>query len=169
MAQIVQTTIQTHTKQTPAPIAWSAHEYTHYEKTNDWYWTLGIIAIAGAVASVIFHNVLLAFLILLGAFVVAIYASREPELVEFELSSRGVRINKTMYPYRSLESFWVEHHEQHPSPKLLIKSQKMLMPLIIIPLEHMYPEEIRNYLLPYLQEEEHQEPLAHHIMEILGF
>ena len=43
------------------------------------------------------------------------------------------------------------------------------MPYIIIPLGDADPETVRNFLLEYLNEEEHSEPLSHKLMEYLGF
>jgi hypothetical protein len=53
--------------------------------------------------------------------------------------------------------------------KLLIKSQRVMVPLIVIPLEGVDPEEIRDFLLDHLLEEHHLEPLGQKIMERLGF
>ena len=45
------------------------------------------------------------------------------------------------------------------------------MPYIIIPYDSMKtdPDEIRDYLLEYLNEEEMDEPLSNKILELIGF
>lgn len=153
-----------------SPLTWQALEYHHETKTVDWFWAVGIIAVCIAITAVIYGDVLFGILVLIGAGSLAIYAVREPELISFELNEKGVLIERKMYPYATLESFWVEeHHNVHRHPKLLIKSQKITMPLIVIPIDEVHPDNVRRFLLNFLQEEEHFEPLSQKVMEYLGF
>ena len=115
-------------------ISWRGQEYFFIEKSPDWFWTLGIIAIAGAVAAAIWGNVLFAILILVGAFALAMFAARQPEEVSFEISPKGIRTGDTLYPYPSLDVFWVEHEDEEEDAKLLVRSKKLMMPLIVVPL-----------------------------------
>jgi hypothetical protein len=148
-------------------ITWSVQEYEHKEKRTDWYIALGVIAVSIAVASFLLGNTLFAILIIVGTFTLAIYSMREPGIMEIELSKRGILINDTVYPYNTLESFWVEEYDKEP--KIIIQSEKVLMPYIIIPLGNTDPDEVREFLFEYLDEEEHHEPLSHKLMEYLGF
>ena len=151
-------------------ITWKAHEYFHQEKSNDWYWGLGIVAITGAVLAIIFGNTLFALVIILFAFVAGMHAHREPRLIDFELTTRGIVIDHTLYPYSTLESFWtVDQHLQKQDPKILIKSKKLLMPFLHLPVEEVDEEDVRNYLLQYLKEEELHESLFEKILEYFGF
>jgi hypothetical protein len=59
-------------------MVWSVITHEHRERTTDWYWALGLVAIAGAVASVFFGNTLLAIIILLGAGSIGFLAIRGP-------------------------------------------------------------------------------------------
>jgi len=149
-------------------ISWESLEYDFFEKSSDWFWALGIVSISIAITSIIFNNLLFAILILIGAFALAIYAVRKPDLVKYEVNQRGIMINETLYPYSSLDSFWVEHNVERP--KLLVSSKKILMPHIVIPLNpELDTDDLRDYLLDYVDEEEQREPLASRIMEYLGF
>lgn len=148
-------------------IIWSALEYPIRGKTTDWYWALGIIAVAGAVASYILGNILFSIIILLGAFTVAVYGARHPHTVEFEIDRRGIRSGATLYPYSSLVSFWII--EGAEESKILLQSSKVFMPYIVIPLGEEDPEAVREVLLNYLKEEEHAEPIAQRIMDYLRF
>ncbi|MDP6387920.1 MAG: hypothetical protein QGG63_01435 [Candidatus Pacebacteria bacterium] len=150
-------------------LQWSAFEHEHIHKNSDWFWALGIVAIAGAVMAIIFNNILFAIVILLGAFVLGIHASKRPNRVDFKIIQRGIVIGNVLHPYSSLESFWVEDVDENTAPKLLIKSKKLLAPHIIIPIEDVSPNDVRNYLLEYLVEEEDSESLVQKIMEFFGF
>jgi hypothetical protein len=151
------------------PIVWQAHEYVHVEKTQDWFWALGLIAVAGAIGALLFNNVLFAIFILIAAFVLALYANRHPDLVTFTVSQRGVRINDTLYPFGNLKSFAIHELTPHHIPKLILEPRAALSAHIIIPLENVDADHVHDFLLDFLPEDEHEEPFAHHIMEWLGF
>ena len=150
-------------------LRWQAFEYIHREKTPDWYWAVGIIAVAIAVTAVLLSDVLFAILILLGAFSLALFAGREPLLVSFEINQKGIAINDLLYPYGTLDSFWVNDLPTEHTPKLLLKSKKVLVPHIVIPIENISPEEIREFLISKIKEEEQHEPPSQKLMEHLGF
>jgi hypothetical protein len=152
-------------------IEWTAYEHEHIEHSSEWFWMMGILAVALAIAAVIFGNFLFAILIVISAFLLAMFAVRRPPLVTFELSQKGLRIDRTMYPYRSLNSFFVVHGdaERDIPSKLLLASQKPLMPLMVVPLDPAIdPELLTEYLSHFLTEEEHREPFAHHLLILLG-
>lgn len=148
-------------------VTWQGYEYLHFEKSSDWYWILGIIALTGAVVSILLSNLLLAVLIVLAAIVGGLYAGREPKLVECSIDRRGIRIDKTRYEFDSLESFWVETEDAHPV--IVLKSKKTLMPLVLAPLGELHPDQARSILLDYLPEVRHREPFLHKVFEYLGF
>ena len=150
-------------------LEWSAYEHKHIRKSSDWFWVFGIITITGAVISIIFNNILLAIVILTGAFVIALNVAKKPNTINFKINKRGVIIDNKLYLYNSLESFWVEDNEEYGAPKLLIKSKKMFATHIIIPIKQVSPSEVRDYLIKYLDEEEDSEPLSQKIVEFFGF
>jgi hypothetical protein len=147
-------------------IHWQALEYEYHEKTADWFWALGIITIALSAIAVLLNNILFAIFILLGAATLALYAVRKPELVSFEINNRGIVINKTLYPYSTLESFGIE---TDGPPKILVKSKKMFVPYLVMPVSEEAIDFARTYLLQYLEEQEHREPFSVKLMEYLGF
>lgn len=145
-------------------------EYYHRHKTPDWYWAVGIIAISAATTAVILNNILLAILIILGTFSLSVYASRQPHEHDIEIGEHGVVVGKYRFSYSNLESFWIEHHEQRP--RLLIKTNRLIMPHIVIPvdtLDESEKDEIREFLKTKILEKEQTEPLLEQVMEYIGF
>lgn len=138
------------------------------EKTSDWYWILGIISIAGASASVIFGNILFAVVILLGATTMVIVAQREPRLIQHEVSAKGVLIGTELHPYNTLESYCLELHTPRGA-QLILRTKKLFHQLIVVPIPEEYADELDLILAGRLAEEHLEEPLAHKIMEYLGF
>ena len=149
-------------------VTWEAPEHHHFEKSSDWFWALWIIAAAAAITAFFFGNLLFSLLILLSASAVALLANREPEIVPFAVTSRGLRVNDTLYPYSTLEAFYID--EDNPmGPQLLAKSQRLFMPLIVMPLPPDYIDDIEDILETKLPEEEMEEPLATKLLEFFGF
>ena len=151
------------------PLRWQAHEYDHYERTADWYWAVSIITFSIVILSILFDDYLFAVVTLIGVFTLVLFTYRPPRLISYEIAKKGIIIEKTLYPYVNLESFWVADHHEFDEPKLIIKSTKVVMPYIIIPLVGIDPEEVHEVLQTVIAEEEHHEPLAHKLMEYLGF
>lgn len=150
-------------------LSWNTIEYLHQEKTTDWYWIVGIVSLSIAVISVIMNNIIFAILILVSSFTLALFATKPPHEIEIDIDDMGVRVGKTLYPYKHLDSFWVETRENND--RILIKSKKIFMPLIIIFIEEnqVRPGDVRALLLRHMQEEEHSEPILEKLLVYLGF
>lgn len=121
----------------------------------------------GAIVSVIFGNVLFGLVIAIGAIALGLHALRQPKTIRCEINSRGVMLGTTLFPFLSLESFWVR--ENMIPNQLVLTSRKMLMPHITIFLEGVSAEEVREVLLEYLDEEEALETVSDRVLELLGF
>ncbi len=151
-------------------IEWEALEHHHDPKSGDWFWVLGILTICGAVASVVFENILLALVILFGGTIVGILANRPPKMVNYLINQRGVKIDNSFYPYTTLDHYYIDEHPML-GHQLLIKSQKMFMPLLILPL----PEDdddiegIETIIAERIPEEHLEEPIANRVLEFFGF
>ena len=155
----------------PSEIYWEALEHDHIEKKSDWFWGVAIVGIAGAILAIYFNNLLFALVILLSAFSATLHGHKKPEILEYIINRKGVRISDIRFPYSSLDSFWVIDNEDNEQDRIIIKSKKIFMPYIVMPFnsDQIDPDLIRDYLLDYLDEEELEEPLSQKIMEIFGF
>lgn len=153
------------------PIVWHSHEYKHHEKNGDWFWAVGIITLSALVIAILFGNYILGILIVLSGFCLMLFGNKEPEHIRFEINGAGIMIDKTLFPFGTLHSFWVENNDHlQVESKLFIRSKKALVPLIHIPLIwDVDPELVRAQLLTHLTEEEHYESFSHRLLQYLGF
>ena len=156
-----------HKKPTPFNINWLAHEHEYKERSSDWFWAVGIVAFSIAIASIIFGSVIFGILVLVASFAMALFINREPDEIEVAVNEIGIARGRVFYPYESLDSFWIDH--EHPHPKILLRSKKFFLPLIIVPLGDSDPEEIHETLSRFLDEEFHSLPLIERMLEYLGF
>lgn len=148
-------------------ISWDAPEHTHTEKNNDWYWAVGIITITVAALAFIFSNVIFGILVIVCSFALVVQAARKPKMVHYEINDRGIMMDTVLYPFLTLESFWIDAHEE--PAKIIFKSLKTFMPYITAQIEEVDKEEVREILLKYIAETKHDEPISQKILERFGF
>ena len=147
---------------------WEAHEYEHKERSPDWFWAVGIISVSVTIAAVIFGNIIFGVLVLIAAFALSMFASRPPQGLHMVVDEKGVTRGKVRYPFSTLKSFWID--TEHPHKKILLESEKVLMPLIVVPLgDEVDVDELHENLSLFLSEEFHDLPFVEKILEYLGF
>jgi len=149
-------------------IEWEAYEYEHKERSQDWFWAVGIVTVAIIIAAIIFGNIIFAILILIAVFALSLFINRPPHEIHIAIDERGIIKENVRYPYETLRSFWIDG--EHPHPRILVRSEKMLMPIIIVPLpEDIDEDDIRTVLLDHLPEEFHDIPFVERVLEYIGF
>ena len=149
-------------------LKWQAPEYHHYQRSNDWFWAVGIITVSIATLAFVFNNALFGILILLSACILIFYVLRPPENIEYEVNQRGIVVGKELHPYLTIEAFWLETRG-NIEPKIILKSKKTFLPYIIIPVHNESADEVASVLRNFLEEKELSEPMAFKVMEYLGF
>lgn len=148
-------------------IEWSAPEYEERERSRDWFWALGVIVTTASIAAVIFGNYFFAALIIFGGAALSMFSLKKPEMVNYELGEQGLRIRTNLYRYDSIKAFWVETRGRD---MLFLKSSRVFLPMIMIPIPSDSAQNIRNvFLSKQVPEEEMEEHLAERVLEILGF
>lgn len=152
---------------TDALISWQAPAHYYVEKRSDWYWAVGIVTLALAVVAFLFGEFVTGVFVIVAAIALVVHASKPPHLVSYEINDRGILSDDTLYPFLSLDSFWIPHDEL--PPKILVKSRKLFMPLMVIYIDGIDPEQVRQVMLRYIAETEHREPLLKKVMEWAGF
>jgi hypothetical protein len=147
-------------------LQWTALEYEDKERSRDWFWALGVIIVTSAVASIIFGDYFFAVLIVLGGGLLGFFAIKKPNTIIYELNEKGLKIGTQLYPYENIKSFWV----QEVQPTLFIRSERLFMPILSIPIENSMTSEVRDiFIFVNIPEEEMKEHVSDKIMGSLGF
>ena len=149
-------------------LSWDAEEFEYYEKNKDWYWSVGIVSIGFFILAIILENWLFALLAVLGGFTVAMHGSKKPREIRFSITSRGILANDVLYPYDSLQHFWINYDPPRHKSLYLI-SKKLAQTQLNIPLGQADPNEVREQLLKFLDEREIEESLFDAIARFLRF
>jgi len=153
-------------------ISWRVDTHEHQERSNDWYWGLGLVTIAGAGLAVFFGNALFAVIILLGLGSLGVLIARGPREHEVRVTSRGLHMDGTLYRWSGVDSFWVEDERALPAGRqahLLVTTQGILHPQLIIPIGDLNrARNLREYLRRIVKEEEQEPHLGHHVVQMFG-
>jgi hypothetical protein len=147
--------------------AWEGREYRFEEKSADWYWALGIIATAAAIASVLFGNVILALVIVAAAVAVAAAAAKAPRVHRFGIYEDGVAIDNAFYPFENMLHFSIlEYADETLPPSLSLKTKHFLSPHLLIPIIGHDPLDIYDFLSLHLDEGRHDESAMDRVVEL---
>lgn len=147
---------------------WEALEYDHLPKDKRWF------VIGGAIAAVIIlyglftANYFLSLLTIIAGFLVFVYAVRLPKMIYSAITSRGVQIGRRIFLYEDLNSFWI-FYEAGGLKELSLESKKAVVPFIHIPLGEADPVQIRELLIRFVPERQHEESFTETIARLVGF
>ena len=92
----------------PEAIRWTASEFIAHNKGVGWYLVLMISAIIlAALAYLISRDVVSTVVVIVVAIFLAILASRQPRILQYEVSAKGFTVGQHFYPYGTFKSFSV--------------------------------------------------------------
>ena len=140
-------------------ITWEAEEFKKTQKTGTWYLAWGFLSLAIIVFAITQKSPLMALLFVLISVIAYLFSQKQPRKIKFIISEKGIKINNKLYFYDNLKSFWI-FYDPPRKKELSLKSKKVFMPYIALPIANQNPIKIREYLLEFIPEKEHQESLA---------
>lgn len=153
---------------TPTTLVWDTEEYQFKERSKDWFWGLGLTAVAICGIAIYAGNYFFAVFIIVAAFAVGFFSIREPQMVHIELSKEGVRINDEFLPYRIIKSFYITPMRPNGVQELLLTTTRGLLPITTLPIHENDPEVIQAFLLQYLPEEVQEETPMQRLLDGIG-
>ena len=150
-------------------ISWQALEFEHHEKNGKWFlWLLifGLALLGYAAWQKDFFMFLTFFLLILAIY---LYARKKPKTVMIELAGRGIKLDADLYPYSTLKAFWIIY--EPPQVKIVgLETTHSLNRELILQLDDMDPNTVREFLLQYLPEDlEREENYSDKLMRKLRF
>lgn len=146
-------------------LSWSATEETS-QKTPDWFWTIVLISTVVAVAALLVHNWLFAILVLLGGFSLILGGMKKPKAGHYAITQEGVVVNRQLFTYNNLTSFWIEEEE---GPHMLILEVKnSLIRRLWIPLGEMDSRVLRTALAAHIPQERYEKSLTEIMSDRIG-
>jgi hypothetical protein len=156
------------TKDSKNYLQWTAPEFAQYKKSKAWFVTVGLIAAGLFLWALLTKNILFALLIGLSYFSVITYALKKPRNIRLAITPKGVKVDKILYGFDDLKSFWI-FYDPPRLKELSLRSRKLIMSYIKVPLGEQNPVEVRRILIKYLPERKHEESLIDNLARQLRF
>ena len=150
-------------------IEWSAPEYTHKERGNDWFWALGLITIVVCGIAIWLKNYVFAVFLAVAGCTLIMFTMRHPQNVTFIVETKGLTMGKDLHLWKDVKSFNIKNNEKDVYAKLLIETSKYFLPIYTIPFPKEKMDEIKETLLKVIPRSEIDESKSMVFMEKLGF
>lgn len=126
----------------------------------------GVLVIAAVLVAIFMQDILLTIILGLAALVLVLNLSRPRRPSRIGVHATGISIDDAHHHFADMRSFWIDY--QPHMKEVSIEFKKSYMPLTRIPLEDVNPLEIRQAMISYVPEKEHELPLLDHILRNLG-
>ena len=131
---------------------------------------IGLVGIALITYFAKSGNYLASFLIFLAGATVTINIfkrDKNPKTIKCKIKSEGVQINRDLYPYENLKSFWIFYDPPYHQ-ELSIRSKNTFTSHVRIPLGDHDPVKIRELLLKFIPEKRQEEALVDVFARMVG-
>ncbi|OGL85714.1 hypothetical protein A3B36_02445 [Candidatus Uhrbacteria bacterium RIFCSPLOWO2_01_FULL_55_36] len=141
-------------------ISWSFPEYERGHRRGGWFVAASLLGMGLCALAIASGNFLFASIIIFIAAVYALQHYRHPLIVDFTIAPDGITLQGRTRPWKEIQTFWMIY--EPPEVKNLYFSFKGMRPRLKIPLHDQNPLEVREALLPYLEEdlEQENEPMS---------
>jgi hypothetical protein len=149
---------------------WDVPEYERYPHSKKWYLVATLFLVACIAYSIFFEeNYLFAFILLLITVIFTFHEVREPGVVQFGITEKGIVWRGFLFPFREIRAFWIIY--EPGVQNLYFTFKKPTNPRLTIPLGEQDPSEIRELLKQYVFEDlsKDEEPLSDAVGRVLKF
>jgi hypothetical protein len=94
--------------------------------------------------------------------------NRNPGTTECRIKTEGVEINKKLYPYEEIKSFWIFYDPPHHQELSLAVSKGLNGGYVQVPFDEQDPLVIRETLIEFIPEKKQEEGLTETLARVIG-
>lgn len=152
--------------------AWKAREFQNFEKTNDWFWAVGLIAVVGAVLAFWRGSVSFGILILLAGFAMILFGNVKHPEHSILINEDGLMVDENKFLWKDVTGFAIVEDPQNPfSKKVIFETTRPVAPKISLPIDRsvINPDGLKNFLIAHSTEKELKESVVKAIAEKVRF
>lgn len=134
-------------------MSWEIPEYDKHERTTGWYIMAGLICLGLMIYGFYTANYLFVIIIFLFVGLNVINYFRQPDLLEFIITTEGIIIGTNFYDFDDIKDFSVIYKPSRNVRTLYLNFKSILRPRLSIPLADVNPVDVREHLIKYLAED----------------
>lgn len=146
--------------------SWEAPEFETYEKSRNWYIIAGIFILLMVVYAIFKNAPIMAVTFILIGIVGFIYSQKDPRIVTFSITSKGVLADRQFYLYENIFSFWI-FYEPNYTKTISLHTKASVLPFVHIPIEDEDPVKLRELLMQNIPEIKQDQSLINTIERVL--
>jgi hypothetical protein len=153
----------------PSSIVWQADTHEHYERSDDWYWVVGIVGATTAALFMVFANWTMGIIVILCIGLLMWRIKQGAELLDCEINAKGIRINKETIPLKAIERYNIDQYGTHCRLILVLRERMTIQK--VVPMGTVQEDVVESFLSFYgvERDEKLHEPFLTILMEYLGF
>lgn len=151
---------------------WRAKEFENFEKTNDWFWWVGLIALAGAGLAFWQGSVSFGIFILLAGFSFIVFGNVKHPEHSILINEDGLMIDQNKFLWKDVTGFSIIDDTKDPfEKKLILETNRPIANKISLPINRavVNPDTLRKFLLEYVEEKELTESVSKKLAERVRF
>lgn len=146
-------------------LQWQTPEFESREISRNFYLWSGAFILATIVYALATNSPVMAITFILIGIMGYITLERDPLMLRCAITGEGVIVEKELYVFENIESFWIVYEED--DKYISLKTTGKLTPFVHIPLGNENPAKIRDILIEYIPEEKHDPTLIDTIGKML--
>lgn len=132
--------------------SWRAPQFEVYEKSGHWYIIAALFILALITYALFTDSPIMAITFILIGIMGYIYSQKNPEIINFSITERGVLADKELYLYENIKSFWIFYEHDHNIKILSLRTKASVFPFVHIPLRNENPVKLREFLIENIPE-----------------
>ncbi|NTW26846.1 MAG: hypothetical protein HGA36_00765 [Candidatus Moranbacteria bacterium] len=125
---------------------WKAPEFEVYEKSARWYLIFAIFIVLMVIYALYTNGPIMAITFILLGIVGYIYLQKDPRVITFSITTKGIIADKEMYLFENINSFWIFYDPPH-TKTISLHTKASMLPFVHIPLRDEDPVKIREFLI----------------------
>lgn len=139
---------------------WKADRFEDIDRHPRWHMIVFISLVIMLAYALFSENFLLAIITILSGLLIYLFEKMPAKTFRFGITTNGVFAQDRIYEFSALESFWIFYEPwKNGRKELSLKRKGAFFTHANIPLGKVDPTKVRNILLHFLPEEEHQETI----------
>lgn len=154
----------------PFELTWQAPEFEERDRDVSWYWVSIIIAAVLVTFAVWQRNFLFGIFILIAEILMIVWAGREPRLIHFSISDRGIVIDERKhYLLNEFETFSADEFADDDYADFMFHFKGRFHPPLQIKVPAEDASDLKKMLKQTLKEIPHEPSFIDSLERLIGF